>query len=100
MEGDMDVNNDNKFEILNTSSQPNVSLTRSSNTRSNPESTDSLPATQKQILRQIRRRNYDGDLHNLGTNKTTLYQGKKKHYKVIDALGSPDVLNKIIPVLS
>jgi hypothetical protein len=35
MEGDMaaptDVNNDNKFEILNTSSQPNVSITCSSN---------------------------------------------------------------------
>jgi hypothetical protein len=51
MEGDMaaptDVNNDNKFEILNTSSQPNVSITRSSNKRSNPDSPDALPATQK-----------------------------------------------------
>jgi hypothetical protein len=56
MEGDMadptDVNNDNNSEILNTSSQPNVSLTRSSNERSNPDSTDTLPATQKQTLRQ------------------------------------------------
>jgi hypothetical protein len=56
MEGDMaaptDVNNDNNSEILNTSSQPNVSLTRSSNERSNPDSSDTLPATQKQTLRQ------------------------------------------------
>jgi hypothetical protein len=58
MEGDMaaptDVNNDNKSEILNTSSQPNVSITRSSNKRSNPDRPDTLPATQKQTLRQIR----------------------------------------------
>jgi hypothetical protein len=66
----------------------------------NPDSTDTLPATQKQTLRQIRRRNYVGDLHNLGTNKTTLYQEKNITDKVIDALGSPDVLNKIIPILS
>ena len=75
MEGDMaaptDVNNDNKFEILNTSSQPNVSITRSSNIRSNPDSPDTLPATQKQTLRQIRRRNSVGDLSDLGTNKKT-----------------------------
>ena len=71
------VINENNSEILNTSSQTNVSLTRSSNTRSNSDSTDTLSATQKQILRQIRRRNYVGDLHNLGTNKTTLYQEKK-----------------------
>ena len=97
MEGDMaaptDVNNDSKFEILNTSSQPNVSIIRSSNKRSNPDSPDTLPATQKQTLRQIRRRKYVGDLHNLGTKKNITD-------KVIDALGSPDVLNKIIPILS
>ena len=49
-----DVNNENNSEILNTSSQPNVSITRSSNKRSNPDSPDTLPATQKQNLRQIR----------------------------------------------
>ena len=64
------VINDNNSEIVNTSSQLNVSLTRSSNTRSNPDSTDTLPATQKQTLPQIRRRKYVGDLHNLGTKKT------------------------------
>jgi hypothetical protein len=43
------VINENNSEILNTSSQTNVSLTRSSNTRSNSDSTDTLSATQKQI---------------------------------------------------
>jgi hypothetical protein len=68
MEGEMaaptDVNNDNNSEILNTSSQPNVSITRSSNKRSNPDSPDTLPATQKN-LRQIRRLNSVGDLRDL-----------------------------------
>ena len=57
MDGDMaapsDANNDNNSEILNTSSQHNVSLTRSSNKSSNLDSTDTLPATQKQALRQM-----------------------------------------------
>ena len=104
MEGDMaaptDVNNDNKFEILNTSSQPNVSITRSSNKRSNPDSPDTLPATQKQTLRQIRRRNSVGDLSDLGTNKKTPVSRKNITDKVLEALTSPDVLNKIIPILS
>ena len=95
-----DVNNDNKFEILNTSSQPNVSITRSSNKRSNPDSPDTLPATQKQTLRQIRRRNSVGDLSDLGTNKKTPVSRKNITDKVLEALTSPDVLNKIIPVLS
>ena len=73
MEGDMaaptDVNNDNNSEILNTSSQHNVSITRSSNKRLNPDSPDALPATQREALRQIRRRNYVGDLRDLDTNK-------------------------------
>jgi hypothetical protein len=103
MEGDMaaptDVNNDNKSEILNTSSQPNVSITRSSNKRSNPDSPDTLPATQKQTLRQIRRWNSVGDLRDLGTNKTPVSR-KNITDKVLEALTSSDVLNKIIPILS
>ena len=95
-----DVNNDNKFEILNTSSQPNVSITRSSNKRSNPDSPDTLPATQKQTLRQIRRRNSVGDLSDLGTNKKIPVSRKNITDKVLEALTSPDVLSKIIPVLS
>ena len=85
---------------LNTSSQPNVWITRSSNKRSNPESPDSLPATQKQTLWQIRRRNYVGDLRDLGTNKKTPVSRKNIIDKVLDALTSPDVLNKIMPILS
>jgi hypothetical protein len=83
MEGEMaaptDVNNDNS-EILNTSSQPNVSITRSSNKRSNPDSPGTLPATQKQNLRQIRRRNSVGDLCDLDTIKKTPVS-RKKHYR-------------------
>jgi hypothetical protein len=95
-----DVNNDNNSEILNTSSQPNVSITRSSNKRSNPDSHDTLPATQKQNLRQIRRRNSLGDLRDLDTIKKTPVSSKNITDKVLEALTSPDVLNKIIPVLS
>ena len=95
-----DVNNDNNFEILNTISQPNVSITRSSNNRSNPDNPDSLPATQKQTLRQIRRLNSVGDLSDLRTNKKTPVSRKNITDKVLEALTSPDVLNKIIPVLS
>jgi hypothetical protein len=54
MEGDMtaptDINNDNNSEILNTSYQPSVSLTRSSNNRSNPDSPYTLPAPLKNKL--------------------------------------------------
>ena len=103
MEGEMaaptDVNNDNS-EILNTSSQPNVSITRSSNKRSNSDSPDALPATQKQNLRQIRRRNSVGDLRDLDTIKKTPVSRKNITDKVLEALISPDVLNKRIPVLS
>ena len=52
MEGEMatptDAYNDNNSEILNTSSQRNVSITRSSNKKLNPDSPDTWPATQKQ----------------------------------------------------
>jgi hypothetical protein len=34
------------------------------------------------------------------TSGQSLYQEKNITDKVIDALGSPDVLNKIIPILS
>jgi hypothetical protein len=56
-----------------------------------------LPATQKQTLRQIRRRNSVGDLSDLGTNKKTPVSRKNITDKVLEALTSPDVLNKIIP---
>jgi hypothetical protein len=67
---------------------------------SNPNSPDALPSTQKQTLRQIRRRNSVGDLRDLGTNKKTPVSRKNITDKVLDALTSPDVLDKIIPTLS
>ena len=66
----------------------------------NPDSPDTLPATQKQTLRQIRRRNSVGDLNDLGTNKKTPVSRKNITDKVLDALTSLDVLNRIIPILS
>jgi hypothetical protein len=104
MDGDMaapsDVNNDNNSKILNTSSQHNVSLTRSSNKRSNPDSPHALPATQKQALRQMRLRNSVGDLRDFGTNKKTPVSRTNITDKVLDALTSPEVLDKIILILS
>jgi uncharacterized coiled-coil protein SlyX len=94
-----DVNNDNS-EILNTSSQPNVSITCSSNKRSNPDSPDTLPATQIQTLQQIQRRNSVGDLRDLDTNKKTPVSRKNITDKVLDALANPDVLNNIFPIIS
>jgi hypothetical protein len=104
MEGDMvaptDVNNDNNSEILNTSSQHNVSITRSSNKSLNSDSPDALSATQREALRQIRRRNSVGDLRDLDTNKKIPVSRKNITDKVIEALTSPDIPNKIISVLS
>ena len=51
-------------------------------------------------MRQIRRRNYVGDLRDLGTNKKTPRSIKNITDKVLDALTSSYVLNKIIPILS
>jgi hypothetical protein len=84
MKGDMvaptDVNNDNNSEILNTSSQHNVSINRSSNKSLIPDIPDALPATQREALRQIRRRNSVGDLRDLDTNKN-IPVSRKKHYR-------------------
>ena len=104
MEGQMavptDVNNDNNSEILDTSSQPNISITRSSNKMFNPDNPDTLPAIQKQNLRQIRRRNSVGDLRDLDTIKKTPVSRTNITDTVLEARTKPDVLNKIIPVLS
>ena len=59
--------NNSKYEIVSTSSQPTPSAaTPVSNKMSLPESPTDLPATQKQQLRQIRRRNSIGDLRDIG----------------------------------
>ena len=105
MEGDMaaptDVNNDNNSEIFNTSYQPNVSLTRSSNNRSNPDSPDTLPAPLKNKLCD----KYGVGILSvicviLAPTRRPLYQEENITDKVLDALTSLDVLNRIIPILS
>jgi len=59
-------------------------------------------ATQKQQLRQIRRRNSIGDLRDIGQKPAAKSPalGKNVTDKVIEALTSSDVLNKIVPVLT
>ena len=66
MDTSMNENN-NKDEIVSTSSQHTHSTgTPVSNKRPLPDSPTDLPATQKQELRQIRRRNSIGDLRDIG----------------------------------
>lgn len=85
--------------LTNTQSQSNISSpSLNINKRSNPDSPDNLPATQKQNTRQIRRRNSQGDLRDI--EKKTPATRKNITDKVIEALTSPDVLNTIIPVLA
>ena len=68
MDASMNQNN-NKDEILSTSSQPTPSTaTPVSNKMPLPDSPTDLPTTQKQQLRQIRRRNSIGDLRDIGQN--------------------------------
>ena len=66
MDASMNQNN-NKDEILSTSSQPAFSTaTPVSNKRPLTDSPTDLQATQKQQLRQILRRNSIGDLRDIG----------------------------------
>ena len=102
MDASMNQNN-NKDNILSTNSQPTSSTaTPVSNKRPLPDSPTDLPATQKQQLRQIRRRNSIGDLRDIGQKPAAKTPALRKNVtdKVIEALTSPDVLNKIVPVLT
>ena len=63
------------------------------------ERSDDLPATEKQEKRQIRRRNSISDLTDIIPKKAPSTR-KTITDKVLEALTSPDVLNKIIPILS
>lgn len=66
MDASMNQNN-NKDEIVSTSSQPSPStVTSVSNKRPLTDSLTDLLATQKQPLRHIRRRNSIGDLRDIG----------------------------------
>ena len=81
----------------NTScSQSNISTsTPITNKRASHDSPDDLPATEKQEKWQIRRRN--SNRHHSQKAPSTR---KTITDKVLEALTSPDVLNKIIPILS
>ena len=66
MDASMNQNN-NKDEMLSSSSQPSPStLTPVSNKRPLTDTLTDLLATQKQHLRHIRRRNSIGDLRDIG----------------------------------
>ena len=101
---DVNIESQSQSDIILTSSQPSPSISSiitGSNKRGNPDSPDSLPATQKQSTRQIRRRhsNSIGDLRGVGERKTPTLR-KTVADKVLDALNSPEVLNVMIPLLS
>ncbi|CAC5359747.1 unnamed protein product [Mytilus coruscus] len=96
---DVNIESQSQSDIILTSSQPSPSISSlitGSNKRGNPDSPDSLPATQKQSTRQIRRRhsNSIGDLRGVGERKTPTLR-KTVADKVLDALNSPEVLNVI-----
>ena len=101
---DVNIESQSQSDIILTSSQPSPSISSiitGSNKRGNPDSPDSLPATQKQSTRRIRRRhsNSIGDLRGVGERKTPTLR-KTVADKVLDALNSPEVLNVMIPLLS
>jgi hypothetical protein len=87
------VNSDDNISY----SQPNISTsTPITNKRASPDSPADLPATEK---RQIRRPNSISDLTDIIPKKAPTTR-KTITDKVLEALTSPDVLNKIIPILS
>ena len=97
------VNKGVESEFLLTSSQPTLpSQTSKSLKRSEPESPDTLLATQKQKGRQTRPKLHAqsiSDLRDLGTKRAPASK-KAITDKVLEALTSADVLSKIVPILS
>jgi hypothetical protein len=75
----IDVNNDDNSELLYTSSRANISITRSSNKRSNLYIPDALRAMQQHTLRQTRCPNSVEDLRDPTTTMKTHASRKKKH---------------------
>ena len=103
MEDNVNIeNNVQESDNLISASQPNLpSQSLGSNKRSLPDSPDNLPATQRQVTRQIRRRNSLGDLRDINPSQKKVPASKKSIAdKVLEALSSPDVLQQIIPILS
>ncbi|CAC5408887.1 unnamed protein product [Mytilus coruscus] len=97
-----DQNNELNSEPMICSSQPAISLstpaTKPSNKRKELLSPELPPGTQKQTTRQIKRRNSVGDLRDL--DKKVPAPRKSIADKVLEALSSPDVINKIVPILA
>ena len=78
----------------NSCSQPNISTsTPITNKRASPDSPDDLPATEKQEKRQIMRRNSISDLTDI-IPKMAPSTRKTITDKALEALTSPDLLNK------
>jgi hypothetical protein len=95
MNNDIQIDND-----LNSQPEPSVNTTNTSK-RSPTESPDQLPATQKQILRQTRKRNSNSisDLRDIGKKTPIAKRNTNVIDKILETLASPDVLDKIVPSL-
>jgi hypothetical protein len=90
MKNDIQIDND-----LNSQHEPSVNTTNTSK-RSPSESPDQLPATQKQILRQTRKR-----ISEILVNKNPVAKRNTNDTdKILETIASPDVLDKIVPVLA
>ena len=96
MNNDIQIDND-----LNSQPEPSVNTTNTSK-RSPTESPDKLPATPKQILRQTRKRNSNSisDLRDIVKKTPVAKRNTNVTDKIIETLASPDVLDKIVPVLA
>ena len=96
MNNDIQIDND-----LNSQPEPSVNTTNTSK-RSPTESPDQLPAIQKQILRQTRKRNSNSisDLRDIGKKTPVAKRNTNVTDKILETLASPDVMDKIVPVLA
>ena len=94
----------NSDEVLLNLSPKSVTPneTPKTNQRPLPDSPNDLPASQMQEGRQMRRRNSVGDVREGDKKNITKPPVQKRNVtdKVLEALTSTDVLNKIMPVLT
>lgn len=92
---------ENIIENIRPSSHPETSaVTPNPLKRGMPFSPEDLPASQKQLNRQTRRKGSSiGDLTELSLKKTSKQQQNLTD-KIMAALRSPEVLNAIIPIMS
>jgi hypothetical protein len=97
----MKQNNSDEVLLNSSSKSIAINVTPKSNKRPLSDSHNDLPATQMQEGRQMRHRNSVADLQE-GDQKSTKPSIQRQNVtdKVIDALTSTDVLDKIMPVLT